>query len=406
MRFSAFTDILELQFEEALEALHQLGLTTVDLRSRLGEDTVDTLTPTKAEWVRNAVRQRGLSVGCVASWGVNPLDGNYDPADPAYRQAMRERTGYLAALAQFLDAPGVRVYSFKRPARDVTEADRADNAQFLSELADICAGQGRILLVENEPPTLTATCAELADLMGRAVPANLKINWDIVNGWRAGETPWAAGAFEQIAGHIAHVHVKGARANRDGSFASMAIPGQDDVPHGELLRRLEASGFGGIVTIDPHYGQFDEKDKLAGVENPVLQVVQDTLAFLKNAARTPDIRVTRIGNAPQDGYAGTAIHWLAGSRTGNARELTLGRATIEPGGRNPLHRHPNCEEALYVLRGNIEHVIEGSPNLPMQTGDAIVIPRNRKHQAINTGTEPAELLVSFSSADRESILED
>ncbi len=290
MRLSAFTDILDRPFEAALDALAGIGLDTVDLRSKIGGHGVDTLAGDAAARAREALLARGLAVGCVASWGVNPMSGDYDPRDPAYRAAMRARTAHLADLAAFFGARHVRVYSFKRPAGEVTEAYRADNARFLGELAQLCAERGCVLVVENEPPTITATCAELGDLMRRDVPAALKINWDIVNGWRAGEPPWGGGVFEAIAGHVAHVHVKGARATPDGRFAGMALPGEDDVPHARLLNALGAGGFDGVITIDPHYNQFAEADKLVGVEDPALEVVRRTLAYLQEImepARSP-----------------------------------------------------------------------------------------------------------------------
>lgn len=281
MRYSAFTDILSRPFEAALDALAGIGLTTVDLRTKIGEHSVDTLTGDAARQAAEAIRSRGLAVGCVASWGVNPMRGDYDPFDPAYREAMRVRTAHLAELARDLGARHVRVYSFKRPAGEIPETYRAENARFLSELAALCAERDRILVIENEPPTVTATCAELGDLMRRNVPVALKINWDIVNGWRAGELPWAPGVFDHIRGHVAHVHVKGARAAPDGTFQAMALPGRDDVPHAQIFRDLAASGFDGIVTIDPHYGQFAEADKLTDVADPVLEVVRRTLACLQ-----------------------------------------------------------------------------------------------------------------------------
>jgi len=293
MIFSAFTDILERPFEEALDALADLGFSTVDLRSKLGDGhNVDTLTGAAATRVRNALAGRGLHVASVASWGVNPMDGRYEPAAPAYRQAMRERVAHLADLATRVGAPHVRVYSFKRPpladAAPITDAAlRADNAAFLCELADVCAAQSRILLVENEPPTLTATVAELGDLMRRACHDHLRVNWDIVNGWRAGEVPWAEGVFDPIAGHVAQVHVKGARAAADGTaFATMALPGRDDVPHAAVFRALRASGFDGVMTIDPHYGQFAPADKLTHVADPVLEVVRQTMQFLQTEILT------------------------------------------------------------------------------------------------------------------------
>ena len=186
----------------------------------------------------------------------------------------------------------MRVYSFKRPDGETSEAARADNAAFLAELAELCAQQERVLIIENEPPTLTATCAELGDLMRRNVPDNLKVNWDIVNGWRAGEVPWSAGVYDHIAGHIAHVHVKGARANPDGSFASMALPGRDDVPHHKIFQCLIQSGLDGVVTIDPHYGQFSESDKFKGINDPVLEVVRLTKEYLKQVMKGIDSNKT------------------------------------------------------------------------------------------------------------------
>ncbi|HTL51912.1 MAG TPA: TIM barrel protein, partial [Planctomycetota bacterium] len=234
MHLSAFTDILEGGFEPALDALAGIGLQYVDLRSGLDGFTVDTLQGADIDKRLKAIAARGLKVGCVASWGVNAMKGDYDPGDAAHRKSMRERTLHLAKLAHAAGAANVRVYSFKRPAgRVVSDTDRADNAGFLIELAGICAEFGRVLVIENEPPTLTSTCAELGDLMKRVgfKASNLRVNWDIVNGWRAGELPWAGGVFDPIAGYVAHVHVKGAKgaSNASGStYSTMAVPGTDD----------------------------------------------------------------------------------------------------------------------------------------------------------------------------------
>lgn len=116
--------------------------------------------------------------------------------------------------------------------------------------------------------------------------------------------------------------------------------------------------------------------------------------------------VLRRGNAPQENYPGGEIHWLAGSKANGAKELTVGFTVIEIGGNNPRHRHPNCEEVLYVLAGRIRHHIEGTADVEMSAGDCITIPRNRVHQAFNIGDRPAELLVSFSSAERETVFVD
>lgn len=121
---------------------------------------------------------------------------------------------------------------------------------------------------------------------------------------------------------------------------------------------------------------------------------------------TKSATVRRAGGVPSETYPGGEIHWLVSGKATGAQELTLGQTVIDVGRSNPRHRHPNCEEALYVLAGRIEHVIEGTPNVTMSAGDAICVPRDVWHQAINIGTEPVRLLVSFSSADRRTVFAD
>jgi quercetin dioxygenase-like cupin family protein len=120
----------------------------------------------------------------------------------------------------------------------------------------------------------------------------------------------------------------------------------------------------------------------------------------------PKVAVMRPTEIPSEDYAWGKLQWLTSKNINGARELTLGHTIVETGGRNPLHRHPNCEEVLYVIAGEIEHIVEGTPNLRMKAGEAILIPRNAKHQAINIGKGPAELLVAFSSSERETIIEE
>ena len=120
----------------------------------------------------------------------------------------------------------------------------------------------------------------------------------------------------------------------------------------------------------------------------------------------PVLTVMRKGAVPREAYPGGEIHWLASRKTNGARELTFGHTVIDVGQHNPLHRHPNCEEVLYVHSGEIEHFIEGAPKLRMGAGDVILVPRDVVHQAVNIGDQPANLLVAFSSSERETVIID
>jgi sugar phosphate isomerase/epimerase len=282
MRFSVFTDVLARPFEESLDALVSLGLETVDLRCPFDGDTAEMIPDGLIQSMHEAIRRRDLTVSCVASQAVNPLSGDYKTGDRTYRRAMRDRIIHLVEMADLFGAPHVCIYSFKRPMERITGNHRADNAVFLAGMSEICARRGKLLLVENEPRTLTSTCAELADLMQRCIPPSLRISWDIVSGWRSGEIPWAENVFEPIADYVIRVHMAGARANPDGSFASMTTPGTGDIHHKDLFRKLLTSGFDGTIAIDPHYQAFPEADQLTGIPDPILEVLRHSLKYFQD----------------------------------------------------------------------------------------------------------------------------
>lgn len=96
------------------------------------------------------------------------------------------------------------------------------------------------------------------------------------------------------------------------------------------------------------------------------------------------------------------LEWMVSGAIGNSDTMTVGRCTILPGRQNPPHVHPNCDEVLHVLHGTIEHRL-GDQLMPMGPGDTISIPTGTVHNARNTGTEPAVLMISFSSAERQVV---
>jgi len=94
------------------------------------------------------------------------------------------------------------------------------------------------------------------------------------------------------------------------------------------------------------------------------------------------------------------IEWLASAEAGNARELSLARLSISPGRSTDVHRHANCEESIYVERGPVQCTVSGA-TCELTDGGQLVVPRGATHAIRNAGTEPARLILSYSSAARE-----
>jgi len=79
---------------------------------------------------------------------------------------------------------------------------------------------------------------------------------------------------------------------------------------------------------------------------------------------------------------------------GAERIMTV-EATFLPGKSHDFHRHPNQEEVIYVLSGELEQWVEDERCL-LGPGDAVVIPTAVVHASFNVGDEPARILAVLS----------
>ena len=95
------------------------------------------------------------------------------------------------------------------------------------------------------------------------------------------------------------------------------------------------------------------------------------------------------------------ITWIVSRKLGNSMAMTFGRVLMRAGMSNPRHRHPNCDEILHLLSGRIDHTL-GEESLVMEAGDTISIPAGVWHQARALDGADAEMVIAFSSADRET----
>lgn len=99
-----------------------------------------------------------------------------------------------------------------------------------------------------------------------------------------------------------------------------------------------------------------------------------------------------------------SLTWYASKELGNSSFATTGICRIKQNAENPRHMHPNCEEILYVLEGEIVHSYGEDLNaVTMSGGSAITIPPGIFHNARNAGDCEAVLLITFSSAERQTV---
>lgn len=110
--------------------------------------------------------------------------------------------------------------------------------------------------------------------------------------------------------------------------------------------------------------------------------------------------VIRGSEAPVEHTPWGSLQWMVG-RNLPQYGMTVGRVTFKPGQSNPAHAHPNCDEILYVLSGEIEHTVPGGGSVRLNPGDCIVLDRKKGHRATNVGATDATVLVLFNSSERQ-----
>ncbi|WP_026572855.1 sugar phosphate isomerase/epimerase family protein [Bacillus sp. UNC438CL73TsuS30] len=284
MNLSIFTDMLGSEsFEEALQHAKDLGFVNIDLRGKLDGSTIDNIPLDKARKLSLQIENENLKVSCLSSWAVNPCTFSGEPTyqndDENHHKQMSTVLNRLFDLADIFNTTYIRIYSLYRQedfnllSDDEKQRQYKHNAEVLLRHAEHAKNRGKILLVENEPPTLTSNCEELGILMKYTNHPHLKINWDIVNGWRAGEYPTLE-KYELIKGSINQTHLKGAsrlsnsitKENPYGLFGNFAIAGKDDFDHESIMKALAEYDPQAILTIDTHYPSFYQQDKLGEVE--------------------------------------------------------------------------------------------------------------------------------------------
>jgi quercetin dioxygenase-like cupin family protein len=115
-----------------------------------------------------------------------------------------------------------------------------------------------------------------------------------------------------------------------------------------------------------------------------------------------DGQVRRRGAGAEERMEYGGVRWVVRQGEPPGAETTLGIATFNPGMGNVEHVHPNCEEIVLVLRGEVEHTL-ADQRTTLAAGDLIVVPRDAPHRLRCISDEPAEVCVIFSSPERQFV---
>ncbi len=104
-------------------------------------------------------------------------------------------------------------------------------------------------------------------------------------------------------------------------------------------------------------------------------------------------------------FSGAQAKAMVGAASGS-EFLTVGELSVEPGARSAYHVHPNTEESIFVIEGEIEFRL-GDHKFQASAGDCVLANRGIGHGLQNVGSEPARLITMYPNPapEREEIPE-
>ena len=108
---------------------------------------------------------------------------------------------------------------------------------------------------------------------------------------------------------------------------------------------------------------------------------------------------------PDEGWINMKVQFLISEATAGSTETVVGRTIFPPGGSShELHRHPDGDEFVYVVRGE-GIILHGDEEIPARAGHMAFHPKGVWHGFRNTSdTEETELIWAWcGGASRDEV---
>lgn len=111
----------------------------------------------------------------------------------------------------------------------------------------------------------------------------------------------------------------------------------------------------------------------------------------------PTNRFITTTEALKEDFKGRTNYWLVHTEVCEAKDLQICRAVLPAGEGHNFHTHPELEEVIYVLEGEVEQWVETEMRL-LKVGEVAHIPKGMVHATFNPSSKDAVILAVLSPA--------
>ena len=239
---SAFADEASPEFDRQIAALHRKHIPLMEIRGVDGKGILD-LTDEELDVVEKKLAAGNISISAIGSpIGKIGIEDDFAPHFEKFKRAVE--------IAKKLHTTRIRMFSFYIP-ENYAAADCRSEVLFRTEAMIAEAAHNNItLLHENEKGIYGDNASRCLDLMQQFAGKHFSCTFDFANFIQCGQDPLEA--YEMLSPYISYVHVK------DALFAtSEVVPaGTGDGHLPEIFQKLDASGYHGFLSLEPHLANF------------------------------------------------------------------------------------------------------------------------------------------------------
>jgi len=102
-------------------------------------------------------------------------------------------------------------------------------------------------------------------------------------------------------------------------------------------------------------------------------------------------------NAVREQLDWGSLAWCSRPETTGAKDLVVIEVTLAPGGGHAFHKHPEQEEVIYVIEGEVEQWCDREKRA-LKPGDCVFLDGNTVHASFNRSSRDCKLLAILSPA--------
>ncbi len=238
IRLSAFADEISKDPVEQLDVLESHGIRHIEFRSIYGANVLD-LSESQHLDFRQLLRSRGFGLSAIGS----PV-GKIKITD-SFEEHL-SRIELALGLAEFYEAPRVRIFSYYMPAGEDPASHREETIRRMGAIAELAAARGITLFLENEKGIYGDTAARVLDILATVDSPSLSHAFDPANYVEVGQP--IDEAWSLLRPRVTHFHVKDYDSKIHRNVPAGAGEGQ--IPR--LIPDAVANGFDGFCVLEPH----------------------------------------------------------------------------------------------------------------------------------------------------------